>query len=167
MARKPGSDQPYHDHDVKSQAEQARWLNSKVERVKNLGHDTTIDKLTQNPVGYPKTMSKAPPPASSTSGAASASMGNSRTRSPAFRQARTLTAGPIMRAAIRITAVTRAGAARARTTICNQPKTGRALSTVPRAALAGSRKPIRGNSCGTAEVSQWRSLLVGCRFAAG
>jgi len=60
MARKPGSDQPYHDHDVKSQAEQARWLNSKVERVKNLGHDTTIDKLTQNPVGYPKDYEQGP-----------------------------------------------------------------------------------------------------------
>ena len=53
MARKPGSDQPYGDHDVMSQAEQARFLGAKPERTKNLGYDSTVDKLTQSPVGYP------------------------------------------------------------------------------------------------------------------
>jgi hypothetical protein len=34
-----------------SQAEQARFLGAKVERTKNLGHDSTVDRLTENPAG--------------------------------------------------------------------------------------------------------------------
>jgi len=51
MARRREPGQPFLDHDVMSQAEQARWLGAKPERTKNLGHDSTVDKLTENPAG--------------------------------------------------------------------------------------------------------------------
>ena len=61
MARKqPGRMQPYLDHDTMSQAEQARYLGAKPERTKNLGHDSSVDRLTQNPVGYPKDYEQGP-----------------------------------------------------------------------------------------------------------
>jgi hypothetical protein len=53
MARRQSGAQPYLDHESLSQAEQARFLGAKPERTKNLGHDSTVDKLTENPVGYP------------------------------------------------------------------------------------------------------------------
>src|SRR5262249_51491139 len=50
MARKPpGNTQPYLDHDTLTQREQAKHLGVKVERTKNLGHDSTVDRLTENP----------------------------------------------------------------------------------------------------------------------
>jgi hypothetical protein len=60
MARKPGSTQPYLNHDTLTQAQQARFLGSKPERTKNLGHDSTVDRLTQNPVGYPRDYENGP-----------------------------------------------------------------------------------------------------------
>jgi hypothetical protein len=44
------STQPYLNHDTLTQAQQARFLGSKPETVSNLGDDTTVDKLTENPV---------------------------------------------------------------------------------------------------------------------
>jgi hypothetical protein len=46
---KPADSQPFLNHDVMSQAEQARFLGSKPERTKNLGHNSTVDRLTENP----------------------------------------------------------------------------------------------------------------------
>ena len=62
MARKQSgiSQQPYLNFDIKTQGQQARFLDSTPERTKNLGHDTTVDKLTQNPVGYPADYEKGP-----------------------------------------------------------------------------------------------------------
>src|SRR5262249_51402097 len=52
MARKqPGSKQPYLNHDTMTQAQQSRFLGRSVERTKNLGHDSTVDRLTENPAG--------------------------------------------------------------------------------------------------------------------
>jgi hypothetical protein len=55
MARKSSgiSQQPFLNHDIKTQGQQARFLGSTPERTKNLGHDSTVDRLTENPVGYP------------------------------------------------------------------------------------------------------------------
>src|SRR5262249_54287263 len=52
MARKqPGGTQPYLHHDTLTQAEQSRFLGRSVECTKNLGHDSTVDRLTENPAG--------------------------------------------------------------------------------------------------------------------
>jgi hypothetical protein len=55
MARKQSgiTQQPYLNHDIKTQGQQARFLGSTPERTKNLGHDSSVDRLTENPVGYP------------------------------------------------------------------------------------------------------------------
>jgi hypothetical protein len=55
MARKQSgiSQQPYLNHDIKTQGQQARFLDSTPEQVRNLGHPTAVDRLTENPVGYP------------------------------------------------------------------------------------------------------------------
>jgi hypothetical protein len=53
MKKRRGDGQPHLDHEILDQAAQARWLGSKVERVKNLGHNSTVDRLTENPVGHP------------------------------------------------------------------------------------------------------------------
>ena len=51
MARRSrDSTQPYLNHDTLTQGQQARFLGSKPETVSNLGHPTTVDKLTENPV---------------------------------------------------------------------------------------------------------------------
>jgi hypothetical protein len=46
---KRDSTQPYLDHDAMTEAEQSRFLGRGVERTKNLGHDSTVDRLTENP----------------------------------------------------------------------------------------------------------------------
>lgn len=48
--RKPSSDQPFFDHDVKSQAEQARWLGDKPETVMNLGHPVSVADIAKHPL---------------------------------------------------------------------------------------------------------------------
>jgi hypothetical protein len=53
MARKQSgiSQQPYLNHDIKTQGQQARFLDSTPEQVRNLGHPSTVDRLTENPAG--------------------------------------------------------------------------------------------------------------------
>jgi hypothetical protein len=51
MARKPGSTQPYLNHDTLDQKQQARHLGVKEETVCNLGHPVPVSRLTENPAG--------------------------------------------------------------------------------------------------------------------
>jgi hypothetical protein len=62
MARKQSgiSQQPYLNHDIKTQGQQARFLGSTPEQVRNLGHPSTVDRLTESPVGYPKDYEQGP-----------------------------------------------------------------------------------------------------------
>jgi hypothetical protein len=60
MAKRRESTQPFLDHETLTQAQQARFLGSKPERTKNLGHDSTVDRLTQSPVGYPRDYENGP-----------------------------------------------------------------------------------------------------------
>jgi hypothetical protein len=54
MARKqPRTQQPFLDHETLTQGQQAKFLGHKPETVMNLGHPTTVDRLTENPVGRP------------------------------------------------------------------------------------------------------------------
>jgi hypothetical protein len=61
MARKPSrTQQPYLDHETLTQGQQAKFLGHKPETVLNLGHPTTVDRLTENPVGYPRDYENGP-----------------------------------------------------------------------------------------------------------
>jgi len=60
MPRKPGSTQPYLNHDTLTQAQQAKHLGTREEVVLNLGHPVPVSRLPDNPVGYPRDYEQGP-----------------------------------------------------------------------------------------------------------
>jgi len=51
LPRRPRATQsaPEVDHAIMSEGDQSRFLGRSIERTKNLGHDSTVDRLTGNP----------------------------------------------------------------------------------------------------------------------